>query len=348
MRNIAGAVEMTVYSKVLIVGCGAIAIQYHLPRLLAHLGPGFAYDDQLPTGPTVYLYDHSPARREELSAQFQQHTKVVVLAQLPEDESYDLIAICTPALYHRDTYFRLERSSKRFLIEKPLAITADDAREIGVSADHNNRRVFVNLLRRQLSSLSLLRAFWQDQVFGDLRSVSSSEGRVYAWKAASFSFFDRKQSGGGVLMDMGPHVLDQLLQLFQTLDLEEAKIDCQRGAIEANARLQLRGNGRVPIKVDLSRNRNLSNSIELKFDRATCRMQSFGNAIEVESSGRHFSIVPQSRIRSPIDYETTLDNFYYERLLLNDWSGVSPQESALGLEVIEKSYEVATDYEGCF
>jgi hypothetical protein len=58
VRNPARAVAPPVYSKLLIVGGGARAIKFHLPRLLA-----------LPAAPTVYIYDCSPVRQDELRGQ---------------------------------------------------------------------------------------------------------------------------------------------------------------------------------------------------------------------------------------------------------------------------------------
>ena len=102
-----------------------------------------------------------------------------------------------------------------------------------------------------------------------MQSLQIQEGGPFNWPAATPSFFDPKQAGGGVLIDVGVHVLDVLLWWLG----EPARItyaDDAAGGLEANCRLEL-GYDRDAIQgtVLLSRDWKTTNCWRLEFERAT-------------------------------------------------------------------------------
>jgi len=318
------------YSSVLLVGGGAMAIRQHLPRLLGLLGSR-----------SVDIYEADPARRALLAAQFRRERRVRLLEHIDSKDQFDLVVIATPPRFHYDYYRQLEGQAERFLIEKPMTVNAGQAAQLADYARSKGKKVFVNLLRRGLGSYRLLRTLYQQQEFGRLERVQLCEGGVFSWEAASLGPFSKDLSGGGVLMDIGPHALDLLLQLFDELTLQAAFMDSAGTAVEANCTLDLAADGGVPVTVSLSRNRCLSNTTLLQFERATCSAGVRDNAIAVKAHGTtEYVMYPAAGPGSAAapGFAALLDAFYEQFLMQGQNRGVGPAESQRIMQIIDQAY----------
>ncbi len=323
----------------MLIGGGAVAIEFHLPRLLAILG-----------ATRVEIVESDPRRCAELSERFRRDHRVEVALKPDFGCERDLVIIATPPKFHADYFHAVSASARGVVIEKPVAIDVAKAQGIGLAISSQGPTVWVNLLRRCLTSFRLLRDLWLEQRFGALESVELHEGRVYTWEAASLGSFSKDLNGGGVMMDTGPHVLDLLLQVFDELSLEHAWIDGEARGIEANATLALRGDG-VPVTVQMSRNRNLSNTAVFEFEQAQCRIGVCDDQIAVTTrAGSEFTIrsgAGDSSAPAPT-FADLFDRFYVEKLLANDNTGVGIDESLAALRVIEAAYATANPMRGGF
>jgi nucleoside-diphosphate-sugar epimerase len=85
----------------------------------------------------------------------------------------------------------------------------------------------------------------------------------------------KEMAGGGVLMDMGPHYFDELLFLFDGPGEILSYSDNSLGGIESDCKLQLRLSHQgksIDGRVELSRTRNLRNSILISCERGILEM----------------------------------------------------------------------------
>ena len=132
--------------------------------------------------------------------------------QLLAREEIDAVSVCTPNALHEDIALAALKAGKHLYIDKPLADTAQGARRIADQAEKsgvftrmvfNNRYLPVTLRARELV----------DQ--GRIGRVLSFEGRYLH----SGSIDPNKPIGwkqtlqGGVLLDLGSHVLDLITWL---------------------------------------------------------------------------------------------------------------------------------------
>ena len=320
-----------------LVGGGAMAIDFHLPRLLGLLGVA-----------RLDIIETSPARRATLTERYASESRVRVLDDFSAGVRYQLGVIAVPPAYHASVVKRAVGCCERLLIEKPLCLNAAEGEQVVSACSGLNVQAFVCLPRRALNHLTMLKSLMASGSFGSLRKVSLHEGRPFGWKAASYAYFLKEQSGGGVLMDLGPHVLDQLLQLFEDLKLLESRTDAETGAIEANCRLSLLANGSTPVSLWLSRNRYLSNTMILDFEAAECRVSLHQEEIVVRpGSGVPYRIGP---ISEGAGFEVALDRIYAEKLAVGDNRGFSPSDSLPHLHLIDQAYHQATPFasDECF
>lgn len=314
----------------MLIGGGAVAVEFHLPRLLAVLD-----------AERVEIVESDPGRRAELAKRFRRECRVEVVEQPDFGRPIDLAVIATPPKFHADYFHAISATARGVVIEKPVAIDVAKAEGIREVIASGGPTLWVNLLRRCLTSFRLLREFWLEQRFGALESVELHEGRVYAWQATSLGSFSKELNGGGVMMDTGPHVLDLLLQVFEELSLEHAWIDGEERGVEANATLALRGDG-IPVTVQMSRNRNLSNSAVFDFEQARCRIGVCDDHIAVTPRvGSAFTIQAGDPALPAPTFADLFDRFYVEKLLADDVSGVGIEESLAALRVIEAAYATA-------
>jgi predicted dehydrogenase len=100
------------------------------------------------------------------------------------------------------------------VVDKPLAVTAADARRVVAAARAAGVPLTVFHNRRWDGDFLTV---WKLHADGDLGDVLRFESRFERWrpepKAGWREDADPAQ-GGGVLLDLGPHLVDQALQLF--------------------------------------------------------------------------------------------------------------------------------------
>ena len=313
-----------------LIGCGAVAIDFHLPRI-----------QRLYRQPQINLIEVGPQRFEYLRTRFESNPRIRVLRALPEDEDFGLVLVATPPKFHREYVEAVIDRAEHILIEKPIAIRVADAEAIRDAAAGRPVKISVNHIRRLLVSYRIAHDLYRTRHFGDLNRVELAEGGVFNWRAVSMGSFSKDLNGGGVLMDTGPHAIDLLCQVFADLELQESFMDAWgNNAIEANVFLELEADGRVPVTVNLSRNRNLSNVARFHFDEAVVTLGVRDNPILVEPvNGLPYRMYPAGGADiDPIPYPEFFDRFYTEFVLSGTTGPVSPDEALRSLRIIEAAY----------
>jgi|GEM_PF-312263 len=136
----------------------------------------------------------------------------------------DAVSIATPVhLHHRMTLDALE-AGKHVLVEKPMAHTLDQAREMAATAErtgkiltvHHNRRYdavtqYVKKLLDDdaLGKVYFIRTGWRRSMASITQPTVERDGQVF-----DKSWFTQKDKGGGVLFDLGTHMLDRSMYLL--------------------------------------------------------------------------------------------------------------------------------------
>jgi 1,5-anhydro-D-fructose reductase (1,5-anhydro-D-mannitol-forming) len=130
-----------------------------------------------------------------------------------DPDAYDAAVISVPHHMAAGLAEGILRSGKPILIEKPLGITGEQARELERLADEVDRPSFVGYNYRYLPAISGLVTSILAGEIGALRNLDlvlghgGHPGSAAGWK------LDPEQAGGGVLLDPGVHLLDLLLAI---------------------------------------------------------------------------------------------------------------------------------------
>jgi scyllo-inositol 2-dehydrogenase (NADP+) len=184
--------------KIGLVGYGYAGATFHAP-LIGHSGR--AVVSAIASSQTEAAGKAWPAARI-----------VADLAALLADSAIECIVIATPNNTHFEFARRTLAAGKHVVIDKPITLTADEARTLARTARE-----------RKL----LLAPFHNRRWDGDFRTVQSLIASGRLGRITHFeSHFDRfrpevrqrwresAQTGGGLLYDLGPHLIDQALVLF--------------------------------------------------------------------------------------------------------------------------------------
>ncbi|WP_181781774.1 Gfo/Idh/MocA family protein [Pseudonocardia pini] len=184
--------------RVGIVGCGNIAVNFHVPACLA-----------LPEAVEIVgLADPTPERLEagRVAAGLSRERVHADAAALIAREDVDVVDVCTPQHLHRDIAIAAAGAGKHVLCEKPIAAAPADAAAMVAAADEAGTVLAVVHNYLFFPYVAALRELIAAGELGEVRTVRVDMlGVVDSPGAAGYRPQWRKDptaSGGGVLMDM--------------------------------------------------------------------------------------------------------------------------------------------------
>jgi predicted dehydrogenase len=136
----------------------------------------------------------------------------------------DLAVISTPPATHADLAHRCLDAGLAVVVDKPLAVTAAEGAALVEHAERAGRPLTVFQNRRWDGDFLTLRALVSEGALGRVRRFESrfewwKPEETKAWKAGS-----PPAQGGGMLYDLGTHLIDQAVRLFGPVDDVHAEL----------------------------------------------------------------------------------------------------------------------------
>lgn len=178
----------------------------------------------------------------------------------------DAVIVALPHFLHQPVSVDALRRGVHVFCEKPMAISSEECDRIEAAVLETKCLFCVNLLRRWFPSVQEIKRIVDGRGMGTLTAFEATEGAPYGWPAMSFSFFDRRISGGGVLMDSGVHTLDLLQWWLGPIEVVEFLDDATPNGVECDCVAELRvQNARGSLR--MSRSVELPNMYRLQFER---------------------------------------------------------------------------------
>jgi len=176
----------------------------------------------------------------------------------------DLVIVASPPSVHAEQAIAALHAGSHVLCEKPMALGLDTATAMAQAAGAAGRLLAVNMVRRHLPATRIVERLIAAGGVGALRAIRAFEGGPFRWPIRDQSYFSREVSGGGILADIGTHIVDLLSLWFEAPTFVRYEDDAM-GGVEANALLHLRC-GDAPAALRLSRDWERPNAIELDFE----------------------------------------------------------------------------------
>ena len=247
--------------RIAVIGCGAVAERCHIPAL-----------NRLGMRPTIVIdVDRDRAERVAKECGAEASTDYLDAAA-----HADAAVVSVPSRLHCSVSCDLLAMGMHVLVEKPLAMSTVECDRMIEAAAIAGRVLEVGLMRRHLSSCAWLAAMMKSGRLGPVNTFHLSEGFRFSWPVLSASFF--QPSSGGVLFDTGPHALDLIAWLFDEVHVTGYSDD-NAGGVEADCVVELvAGSGTTGV-VELSRTRDLRNTLVLETDVGVVEIGLYGDKL---------------------------------------------------------------------
>ena len=212
-----------------IIGCGAIALESHFPAVVKSRKAQLAA-----------ALDLDPTWARATAKRFGAIFAGTRYQDLPG--RIDAAIVATPNSSHAEISRYLLENGVHVLCEKPMATTAGEARSMLAAERSGTARLMIGQSLRFTPQMQFLRKILAGGFMAREGTLSISLGNVYgSWRPRTDFRLKPELSGGGVMMDLGAHLIDLALWLFEDRpeDVEYSQSISPGWSVEDDAEVKL-------------------------------------------------------------------------------------------------------------
>ncbi len=188
-------------TKVCISGLGGISQIVHLPIL-----------SKMDEVEIVGVCDSDKTKSKSIAHKYNVKNFYTNHEKMIDESGADCVFIATPTNFHKAHTIKALEKGMDVFVEKPLAINFAQANEIVQAAKKNNRRLMVGMNTRFRPDIMMQESFISAGELGEIFYVKTGflkkRSTVENWSV-------KKESGGGVIMDLGIVLVDIALWLMK-------------------------------------------------------------------------------------------------------------------------------------
>lgn len=205
--------------RVALIGYGLGGAVFHAPLIAAT--PGMRLTS---------IVTRDPGRQ----AQARERYADAAIVERPEElwaspEAHDLVVVCTPNSLHVPLGLAALEAGLPVVVDKPLAATGDDGERLASSAAERSLMLSVFQNRRWDGDFLTVRRLLADSALG---AITRFESRFERWKPEvnpdAWREEGAPEQAGGLLYDLGSHLIDQAMVLFGRPTHVYAEMDTRR------------------------------------------------------------------------------------------------------------------------
>ena len=197
MKDIARETEEKMAYKLAVIGMGGMGFD-HIRTIRNHI-------------PEIVVIGGYDIREEANELARQKGLKVYESPEaLYSDKDIDIVVIATPNDVHKDYCIGSLNAGKHVICEKPVTMNAEELEEI-MEAEKKSGKIFtIHQNRRWDADYLTIKKILADGILKNPFTIKTSvhgSRMLFGWRAF-------KPNGGGLLLDWGVHLIDQLLDLI--------------------------------------------------------------------------------------------------------------------------------------
>lgn len=211
--------------RVALIGFGLAGAVFHAP--LIHAIPGLKLAGIVTTN----------VERIEQAGRLYPDAKVLSTTDeiWANSEEFDLVVIASPNRYHFDQAKSALESGLHVVVDKPVATTVSECRELIKLSEKQNRLLAVFQNRRWDNDFLTIQQLIADGALGTITRFESRyeryrpEPKANPWRESADS-----NDAGGLLFDLGSHLIDQACHLFGDPISVYAEVDVRRANVRVD------------------------------------------------------------------------------------------------------------------
>jgi predicted dehydrogenase len=196
-----------------LIGFGLSGRVFHAPFIHTH--PGF----------------HLTAvveRNREDSKRIYPYTEVIKdYKEVLSRKDIDLVVVGTPNTLHFPMVKEALQAGKDVIVEKPFVPTSREAEQLIQIAEKSGKKIFVYQNRRWDGDFLTIRKLIEQGSLGAIKYYEAHFNR-YSPELKPGAWRDLDIPGGGILFDLGSHLIDQAVCLFGMPDIVTAEVKAER------------------------------------------------------------------------------------------------------------------------
>ena len=155
------------------------------------------------------VYDIKPERGE--LAKEQGFLSYHSLEELLSDEEIDIVLVSTPNDLHKPIAIQAMRAGKNVVSEKPVTLSSADLAEMIRVSEETGVLFTVHQNRRWDEDFLTMKKIYDENLLGGVFRI---ESRVHGSRGIPGDWRQEKEHGGGMVLDWGVHLLDQILMMI--------------------------------------------------------------------------------------------------------------------------------------
>ena len=165
------------------------------------------------------------------------------LDELLSDPEVDLVTVATPNNFHKPLVIQALHAGKNVISEKPVTLNAAELEEIIAVRDETGKLFSVHQNRRWDKDYVIIKKILADGTIGKPYFI---ESRVQGSRRSMHGWRGYKVNGGGMLLDWGVHLLDQLMNMIDApvVSVDAHLLSLFTPGVDDNIKILIRfGNG---------------------------------------------------------------------------------------------------------
>lgn len=145
--------------------------------------------------------------------------------EMLEDKALDGVSVCLPNYLHAPVSISALKKGLHVLCEKPMTINAELGCAMRDAEQSSGARLMISQNQRFLQDVQILKRLYDEGAFGEVYHVRIGWRRPLGGLPSPLSYrpngmaynrnwFNEKEKGGGVLRDLGSHLLDLTMYIL--------------------------------------------------------------------------------------------------------------------------------------
>lgn len=198
-------------TKIAVIGLGGIAQLVHLP-ILSKLG----------NVEISAVADINKNRLKSVGEKFLIAKQFSDYKELLATQDVDAVIIATPTNTHSEIALECLKAKKHILIEKPIARSLAEAKEINSVAKKNKKQVMIGMNLRFRPDAMLMKSLVSSGELGEIFYIRC--GWLRKQSSEQKWFLNKNQSGGGVIIDLGILILDLAMWIMNDHQMKSVTV----------------------------------------------------------------------------------------------------------------------------